>query len=153
MTNTRLATEARLHEEASHANHWYHHFMSQGPILIFDKSTLEGLNQDEAVWSDNFFMTNITSLFFIETLADLEKQVHAGRTPEQVVGNLARKTPDMQFAPNMHHWRLLAVDLSGMDKVAMDGRMTIFGAKPVNLNGNKGLMVQKTPEEDAFYRW
>ena len=45
-----------------------------GPILIFDKSTLQSLNVDEAVWLDNFFMTNITPLFFIETLADLEKR-------------------------------------------------------------------------------
>ena len=49
--------------------------MSLGPILIFDKSTLQGLNVDEAVWLDNFFMANITPLFFIETLADLEKEV------------------------------------------------------------------------------
>lgn len=67
--------------------------MSRGPILIFDKSTLESLNLDEAVLLDSFFVTNITPLLFIETLADLEKEIQAGRTPEQVVGNLARKTP------------------------------------------------------------
>jgi len=60
--------------------------MSFGPILIFDKSTLQGLNVDEAVWLDNFFMTNITPLFFIETLSDLEKEVRKGKTAEQVVG-------------------------------------------------------------------
>jgi hypothetical protein len=52
-------------------------------------------------------MTKIIPLFFIETLADLEKEVRAGRTPEKVVGNLDRKTPHMQSAANMHHWRLL----------------------------------------------
>jgi hypothetical protein len=31
--------------------------MAQGPILIFDKSSLEGLNLDEAVLLDNFYMT------------------------------------------------------------------------------------------------
>ena len=79
-----------------------------GPILIFDKSALESLSKDEAVWLDNFFLTNITPLFFIEVLADLEKQVRKGRTPEEVVGNLAYKTPDLQSSPNAHHRTLLA---------------------------------------------
>jgi hypothetical protein len=70
--------------------------MAQGPILIFDKSTLQALNPDQANWMDNFFMSNITPLFYIETLADLEKEVKAGKTPEQVVGEIAYKTPDMQ---------------------------------------------------------
>ena len=67
----------------------YHGTMPPGPILIFDKSFLQSLNSDEAVWLDNFFLTGITPLFFVETLADLEREVNRGRTPEQVVGNLA----------------------------------------------------------------
>lgn len=47
--------------------------MGVGPILIFDKSTLQSLNVDESVWLDAFYLPNITPLFFIETLADLEK--------------------------------------------------------------------------------
>ena len=73
--------------------------MSQGPILIFDKSALQALSVDETNWLDNFFLTNITPIFYAETLADLEKEVHAGRTPEEVVGQLAVKTPDMQSSP------------------------------------------------------
>ena len=80
--------------------------MSLGPILIFDKSTLQSLNVDEAVWLDNFFMTNITPLFFIETLADLEKEVRKGKTPEQVVGEIAYKTPDMSPRSNVYHMAL-----------------------------------------------
>ena len=73
------------------------------PMLIFDKSFLESLNPDEAAWLDNFFRTCITPLFFIETLADLEKEVRRGRTPEQVVGSLAYKTPDMNSHVSPHH--------------------------------------------------
>ena len=51
-----------------------------GPIIIFDKSTLESLNPDEAMWLDHFFLSNITPLFFIETLPDLEKKVRIGRS-------------------------------------------------------------------------
>jgi hypothetical protein len=37
--------------------------MAQGPILIFDKSSLGSLNLDEAVLIDNFYMSNITPLW------------------------------------------------------------------------------------------
>ncbi len=48
--------------------------MSLGPITIFDKSALQALSLDEAVWLDTFYLTNIiTPLFFLETLADLDK--------------------------------------------------------------------------------
>jgi len=43
--------------------------MPMGPSLIFDKSSLESLNLDEAVMMDNFYMSAITPLFFVECLA------------------------------------------------------------------------------------
>ena len=46
-----------------------------GPILLFDKSALQSLSVDEAVWLDTFYYPVITPLFFVETLADLEKEV------------------------------------------------------------------------------
>ena len=55
--------------------------MAQGPSLIFDKSSLESLNLDEAVMMDNFYMSAITPLFFVECLADLEKAIRSKSTP------------------------------------------------------------------------
>lgn len=127
--------------------------MSNGPILIFDKSTLQSLNADEAVWLDNFFLTNITPLFFIETLADLEKQVRAGRTPEQVVGDLAYKTPDMQSRPNVHHATLLQGELTGVANIEMRGVPIISGGQPVVLGGKAGVIFRQAPEEEALQRW
>src|SRR5580700_2123937 len=124
-----------------------------GPILIFDKSALESLNPDESAWLDNFFLTNITPLFFAETLADLEKQVHAGRTPEAVVGNLAHKTPDMQSSPATHHTRLLGADLYGAETVVMDGRILRSGGKVVRLDGKSGIFFAQTEEQEALSRW
>jgi hypothetical protein len=78
--------------------------MSQGPVLIFDKSTLESLSLDEAVLLDNFYMSNITPLFYVECLADLErKMVRMKSTPEQLVGSLAERTPDSQASANVYH--------------------------------------------------
>ena len=66
-----------------------------GPIALFDKSFLQSLSLDESVWFAHFFMPVVCPLFYVETLADLEKAVRAGRTPEQEVGIIARKFPEV----------------------------------------------------------
>ena len=126
--------------------------MPPGPILIFDKSFLQSLNVDEAVWLDNFFLTAITPLFFVETLADLEKEVHGGRTPEQVVGGLAQKTPDLQSHMVTHHGTLLWAELNGQ-KIPMDGRIPRAGGRLVELDGKQGVIYEMSHEEEAFDRW
>ena len=56
-----------------------------GPITLFDKSFLQSLSLDESVWFDHFFLTNVAPIFYVETLADLNKTVRKERTPEQEV--------------------------------------------------------------------
>jgi hypothetical protein len=121
-------------------------------MLMFDKSFLESLNPDEAVWLDQYFLTNITPLFFVETLADLEKEVRRGRTPEQVVGNLALKTPDMRSHMSPHHMSLLWAEFNG-ETITMDGRIMRAGAQIVELDGQKGVIYKMSKEEEAFNRW
>jgi hypothetical protein len=127
--------------------------MAPGPVLIFDKSSLESLNRDEAVWLDNFFVTNLTPLFFVETLADLEKQVRADRTAEQVVGDLAEKTPDLNSHPNIHHQELIKGELGGHWQIEMEGRPLVPGGQPMELEGRTGIVFRQSPEEEAFSRW
>ena len=86
--------------------------MPGGPSLIFDKSSLESLSLDEAVLMDNFYLSNITPLFYVECLADLEKQMRSNSTPEQLVGSLADRTPEAQGMPNVHHLSILRAELS-----------------------------------------
>lgn len=124
-----------------------------GPVLIFDKSLLQSLNPDESAWLDHFFLTNITPIFYVETLADLEKEVQSGRTPEQVVGNLAYKTPDSSSKPNVHHITLLCGELSGFGIDMRYGRPIVPGAQKVELENKKGIIVRPSPEEEAFARW
>ena len=64
-----------------------------GPITLFDKSFLQGLSLGESVWCGQYFMPVGCPLFYVETLADLEKAVKEGRTPEQEVGVIAAKFP------------------------------------------------------------
>jgi hypothetical protein len=127
--------------------------LAQGPILIFDKSALQGLNPDQAHWMDNFFMSNITPLFYIETLADLEKEVRAGKTAEQVVGEIANKSPDMQAVPNVHHLTLVWGELTGKSAVPMVGFAIIAGGRAVKYEGATGIIYEPSPELEALSRW
>jgi len=84
--------------------------MAQGPVTIFDKSTIQSFSLDEAVIFDNFYRSNIPPVFLVECLADLERDKRLMRsTPEQLVGALAEKTPDMQASANVFHLDIVRV--------------------------------------------
>ncbi len=122
-----------------------------GPILLFDKSALQSLSVDEAVWLDTFYYPVITPLFFVETLADLEKEVEKGRSPEQVVGNLAEKSPTGGH-PNVHHRALCVSELLGHG-VEMRYVPVISGGKSVNTGGRRAIVFEPSPETAALERW
>jgi hypothetical protein len=123
-----------------------------GPIIIFDKSSLQSLSVDESVWLENFFLINITPLFYIETLGDIEKEVKGNKTSQQIVSNIALKTPQNSY-PNMHHSRLLVHNLLG-GKVDMANRPNlgggIFKESP---DGKIGVHYEKFVEAEAMQRW
>jgi hypothetical protein len=98
--------------------------MPGGPIAVFDKSALQSLSVDEAVLFDNFYLPVVTPLFFVETLADLEKAVRKGQTPEEAVGIIAAKTPMLSGAANVHHLRLVQHELSG-NVIKLDRRPVV----------------------------
>src|SRR5580693_427744 len=119
--------------------------MPPAPFLIFDKSSLECLNLDEAVMLDNFYMSNITPLFFVECLADLEKSIRSRSTPEQLVGSLADRTPEAQSCANAHHIRILKGELSRQfDLKTVRFRPALEGGKPVQLGDKKGIIFQRS---------
>lgn len=123
-----------------------------GPSLIFDKSVFQSLNPDEACFLDLFYISNITPLFYVEVLADLEKETRGGRTPEQVVSSLAYKTPTFGSAPNVEHSTLYYNNLLGQP-ISMDRRPVVGGAKVI-LNGDrKGYVIKPSPEQQAMQRW
>ena len=125
-----------------------------GPTLIFDKSALEGLTIEEAVWLDQMFLCVITPLFYVETLADLEKQFKDGRTPEQAVGRLALKTPDANSRPCADYKTILEAELiAGQLTDMQNGRFPLSGGKNITLEGQSGTVYLQTPEQDAFQRW
>jgi hypothetical protein len=123
-----------------------------GPITIFDKSALQALSMDKAVWFDAFFLANVVPLFYVETLADLEKKVARGRKPEDIVGVLAEKTPS-GAVPNVHHRQLILGELIG-HMIEMTGQ-AVIGAGDVKRapDGSVGVHVDEFPEEAALLRW
>lgn len=126
--------------------------MTVGPIITFDKSALQSLNVDEAVWLDTFYRANITPVFFVETLADLEKQVAGGKTPEQVVGNLALKTPARGALANMHHSTLAINELLGTP-VEMRHFPIIPPGRAVVSGKQRGVVYDTLSELEALERW
>jgi hypothetical protein len=124
-----------------------------GPITIFDKSALQGLNVNEAVWFEAFFLANVTPVFYVETLADLEKAVAEGRTPEDVVGGLAAKTPS-NAVPNVHHRRLVSAELLGDAEIEMAGRAMVGSGEMMKTpDGGMGIHIDEFPESTALHRW
>jgi hypothetical protein len=126
------------------------------PISEADKmrQRLGSLNLDEAVLLDNFYISNITPLFFVECLADLEKSVRSRSTPEQLVGSLADRTPEAQSCANVHHIRILKGELSRLfDLKKVSFRPMLDYGKPIQLGDKKGIIFQRSQEQEALDRW
>jgi hypothetical protein len=126
-----------------------------GPIALFDKSFLQSLTVDEAVWFDHFFMPVICPIFFVETLADLTKQPRAGstRTPQDEVRILADKSPVMSASPCVHHMHLAISNLLGHPAPQL-GQVPVAGGRPVrNKDGKPGVVFENSPEAESFSRW
>ena len=122
-----------------------------GPITLFDKSFLQSLNVDESVWFDRFFYSVICPIFYVETLADLKKpKLH--RPPEQEVGIIADKFPEMHCAPTLHHQEMVIGDLLG-NHVPLIGQVPRDPNRLVKSDGHKGVVFEQSPEEEAFLRW
>lgn len=126
-----------------------------GPIALFDKSFLQSLSVDEAVWFDHFFTPVICPIFFVETLADLTKQSRAGstRTPQDEVRILADKSPVMSASPCVHHMQLAIANLLGHPAPHL-GQVPLAGGRPVrNKDGKPGVVFENSPEAESFSRW
>lgn len=122
-----------------------------GPTIIFDKSLLQSLSEDESVWLDAFYHSIITPLFYIETLADLEKKM-SSRLPGDIVRIIANKVPEMGSSPNTHHRELCIGNLLGFE-VSLSRRPVLSGGKSYLLDNKLGIIYDEHPEIQAFQRW
>jgi hypothetical protein len=122
-----------------------------GPLLIFDKSALQSLNMDEAALFEVLLLPVMVPIFYVETLADLEKEMDVGRSAEDLVGMLAEKTPS-NAAPNVHHRQLLLGNLIGQFEPT--GSVVIGeGETKRDPDGVVGMEVGEFTEHTALLRW
>lgn len=129
-----------------------------GPYLIFDKSFIESLTLDESVWLETLFLPNITPIFYVETLADLEKRTKKGkiiRTSEEIVKEIADKTPIMESVPAIHHQRLVLGNLLGQEvEMTVHHRPIIGGGEyKKSSDGKVSVDYEHFPEFAALERW
>ena len=123
-----------------------------GPATLFDKSFIEMLNVDQAAMFDLMFSTVISPIFYVEVLADLEKEDPKTRTREKVVADVAKKTPVIHSYPNVSHETLCLNELLGVP-VEMRGFPIIHGGTPVMHKGKVALIKEESSESKAFDRW
>jgi hypothetical protein len=123
-----------------------------GPIALFDKSSLQILTTDEAIWFDTFYFPSITPLFFVETLADLEKEMQSGSSPEELVGALAEKTP-LGGGINVHHEVLCVNELLGNGFELKHFPIVAGGRQVATREGGRAVVFDPPPEAQALSRW
>lgn len=86
-------------------------------------------------------------------MADLDKKTTSGRDAEQIVSEIASKTPELKSVPNQHHTNLLLANLLGYKIDIFDYRPHIAGGIPTISGGKKGYKFEISPEAKAFNRW
>ncbi len=123
-----------------------------GPLTLFDKSFLQSLSLDEAVWFDGFFSSVTCPVFYVETLADLAKST-TKRTPDTEVRIIADKTPSLHSYPVSFHTTLAMENLLG-HTIPMDGRVPLSNSfKYTSGGGTTGVVFDESAEMKAFSRW
>ena len=125
---------------------------SMGPIVLFDKSFLEGLNPDEAVWFDHFFLANVCPMFYLETQSDLAKEGSDRGTPEELVRKLANKFPDLSGSPNVHHATMCTANLLGED-VPLRAQVILPPGCQATVAGRTMAILPESREAKSFLRW
>lgn len=127
--------------------------MSNGPVLIYDKSTIQALNPAEVFCLDCHYRINIVPVFFAEVLADLHEPGNKSRPPEKIVGSIASKISGFSAMPNVHHLTLCIGDLLGYSVETL-GVPVIGGGRTVrDSTGKIGMVFDEPPEVVAMRRW
>lgn len=111
------------------------------------------LNIDEAAIFDCLYNSVICPIFYTEVLADLSKQPPGQRSAEQIVGDVAKKTPIMYATPNVLHTTICMSELAG-NVIEMRRAPARAGGRPVRRpDGSVGVIYDEAPEAKAFDRW
>jgi len=122
-----------------------------GPILLCDKSTVQGLSSAELNMLRRNYSLMIPPVLLMEILADLQKADDI-ETGQAEVQRLATKlVPACSFV-NVGFRDLVLGEIHG-HKVPGDGRPILRGGKSVKSGIQTGMIFEPPQEEEALLRW
>lgn len=121
-----------------------------GPNTFTDKSTLQSLTHEEALWLNLYFRLNLTPILLVETLADLaQERLNA---PDGMVRSLARKSTIRRGWLTAHHETIGQGELLGSD-LTLDGRPIVLDEHAITTGNGKGVLLRRPAQVEAMDRW
>jgi hypothetical protein len=125
-----------------------------GPIIILDKSTLQGLSHNELTFLDKHYFLNIPPVLVAEILGDLTKQRREGKPlPGDVVALLSRKLGGLDRIVSLPYRVICLRNLLGQPLPRH--RQVVVGPsrRVVTKGGVVGQWIDELPEEAALRHW
>src|SRR6266487_2930289 len=122
-----------------------------GPILLCDKSTVQGLSATELNMLRRNYSLNIPPVLLMEILADLRKAEDI-EICQAEVQRLANKLVPACSAVNLGFRDIVVGEIRG-HKIPADGRPILGGGKSVSSGGQTGMIFEQSAEDEALLRW
>jgi hypothetical protein len=125
-----------------------------GPTLIFDKSVLHSLSENEIFILNKYFSINLVPVLIREILGDLVKPKEKISVSKNPVIILANKIVPLNSSVNMSFISLIKGELLG-NKFPIDVYRCIVDSSPpkVDKEGKKIVMVNESLEECQIEKW
>lgn len=125
-----------------------------GPVILFDKSTLQTLSQDEEGFLFKHYFVAVSPILVMEIIGDLAKSPQEGFSRSDAQW-LASKMSPVGSAVCVHYRKPMVASLLGGD-VPMEGRVMIDPDTAVDVpgpRGTKGVVIEEPPEQKALRHW
>jgi hypothetical protein len=122
-----------------------------GPILLCDKSTVQGLSSVELNMLRRNYSLMIPPVLLMEILADLRKadNIEDGQAEVQRLAN--KLVPACSYV-NVGFRDIVIGELHGY-KMPCDGRPVLRKGKSVRSGEQTGMILEQSPEDEALLRW
>jgi hypothetical protein len=122
-----------------------------GPILLCDKSAVQGLSGAELNMLRRNYSLMIPPVLLMEILADLRKAGDLERGKKEVQQLANKLVPACSYV-NVGFREIVIGELHGY-KMPCDGRPVLRKGKSVTSGGQTGMILEQSPEDEALLRW
>ncbi len=124
-----------------------------GPILLVDKSTVQGLNPEEITFMHKHYMVVVVPILMRELLSNLAKETTNREETERRLSALAAKVGMYDSKVAVDARSIAAGSLLG-DEMPMDGRIPMGGGTRVrSKDGRTGIIFDEPPEKKVLREW